>query len=97
MSFLPARALLTLVQVPADQDSKVPFHGTASQHLITQAVCISRVTHSQVKNLELFLVLFIWLVISRSSHFSRSLYRASLPSREPTALPNLVSSANLVY
>ncbi|KAK4828001.1 hypothetical protein QYF61_022778, partial [Mycteria americana] len=39
---------------------------------------------------------FIWLVIAQLSSLSRSLCKASLPLREDTAPPSLVSSANLL-
>ncbi|KAF4789523.1 hypothetical protein TURU_149949 [Turdus rufiventris] len=51
-----SRALPAHVQLVIDQDSQVPFHGTALQPLIPQSVCISRVVSFQVQNLALALV-----------------------------------------
>ncbi|KAJ7407285.1 hypothetical protein WISP_127593 [Willisornis vidua] len=48
LALLAARALLTHIQLPIDQDPQVPCHGTAFQHLIPQCVHTSGVAPFQV-------------------------------------------------
>ncbi|KAK4806787.1 hypothetical protein QYF61_005583 [Mycteria americana] len=93
--------LLTHIQLAINLDPQISFRGAALQPLVLQFVCIIRITSSQAipsqcRIWHLLLLNFIWLVITQLSSLSRSLCKASLPSRESTAPPSLVSSANLL-
>ncbi|KAK4806181.1 hypothetical protein QYF61_001104 [Mycteria americana] len=87
---------LTHIQLAINPNPQVSFRGAALQPLVPQFVCIPRITPSQVQNLALALVKFHTVGDCQLSSLSRSLCKASLPSRESTAPPSLVSSANLL-
>lgn len=61
MSPMAARTLLTHFQLSTHQDTQVPLHGAALQHLIPQLVHTSRVAPSQVQNLAISLVELHWV------------------------------------
>uniref|UniRef100_A0A8B9CGD6 Uncharacterized protein n=1 Tax=Anser brachyrhynchus TaxID=132585 RepID=A0A8B9CGD6_9AVES len=79
-----------------DFNPQIPFCGAVLQPLIPWSIHTARVALSQVRIWHLLLLNFMWLVIAQLSNLSRSLCKASPPSRETTAPLNLMSSANFV-
>lgn len=73
------------------------FCAAALNHLTFQFIYITRIALSQMENMTLALVKFHVAgdVIAHLFSLSRSLCKASLPSRESTMPPSWVSSANL--
>ncbi|RMC18015.1 hypothetical protein DUI87_04891 [Hirundo rustica rustica] len=86
-TLLAARALLAHVQLATDQDSQLPFHGAAFQHLIPQTLYTCEVAPSQEKNPTHSLAELHMGGLAQSSHLSRSCCKAFLPLREAKTLP----------
>ena len=89
--------LLTHTELTINQNPWIPSCRAALQPLVLQSVHKSTGLHHPRGGIWHFSLLnFTWLVTAQSLNLSRSLYKASLPSRQSMDPPNSVSLASLL-